>query len=248
MAKKTVKTSKKKAPVKKKKNKKKKENGNFLNKFLFLVIALLGLYIGYDYFVKNKDVNSSISKQTKTIPKKIRKKTVAKKQKKERKKQKRIVKIKDEIKSNDNRLENFHLEVSRKANKYLGMSFKSGGDPEKGKGTDNSHLICSILKKSAEKIGLGFDKYMTMKDIIANSYEVGISDLQNGDLIVLKDGMIGLIYGMENPDSYYLIYASGSQKKVVTVESSSKSFRYYWLKPENKKGYYRLKDEVFTKK
>lgn len=142
--------------------------------------------------------------------------------------------------------DNFQLSISKYCEKYIGLPYQYGADPEKDNATDNSHLFYTILCKAAENSGIKYlGDYCPISDMKKNMVEVFLSELQNGDFIFLKNGHAGMVYGMENKDYFYLIYASESKQEVVSVESSE--LRNYWMKNENKLGYFRLKPELFVK-
>ena len=92
----------------------------------------------------------------------------------------------------------FEREVTQTALKYKGLAFGMGKDPDKDRAADNSHLFYSILKNSAVKAGLKYTgKYMPVKELLKHTHEVHLSDLRNGDLIVLNSGHAALLFGFE---------------------------------------------------
>ncbi|HXK49338.1 MAG TPA: hypothetical protein PKW56_02645 [Clostridiales bacterium] len=139
---------------------------------------------------------------------------------------------------------NFAVSVNKWASKYEGLKFRLGADPDKDRAADNSHLICAIWRNSAAENKMKFKGYMDSKEILKNSSKLKKNDIRNGDLVVLNDGMFGMITDVSSPDSFNVIYASESKNKVV--KSDTQGLSYYWLKPENFKGFYRLNKDILN--
>jgi hypothetical protein len=138
----------------------------------------------------------------------------------------------------------FYRSVNKWASKYKGLKVKSNADPDEDNATDNSHLICSIWEHAANENGRKFKGYISSDKILDHLYSIGKKEFRNGDLIVLKDGMFGMIINYKNSDSYELIYASGEKNKVVIIDV--RTMKNYWLTPEKFKGYYRAEKEVLN--
>jgi hypothetical protein len=132
----------------------------------------------------------------------------------------------------------FERKISEIAGQYIGIRYEFGGNFEKSGAVDNSHLFCLIYAQAAEQSGLVFAEYMTMDTLLKNTVEVERHDLKIGDLMVLINGLAAMIYKFENRDKFYLIYASGRRREVISFNSQNVVFEAYWLK--NLKGYFRL--------
>jgi hypothetical protein len=132
----------------------------------------------------------------------------------------------------------FERKISEIAGQYIGIRYEFGGNFEKSGAVDNSHLFCLIYAQAAEQSGLVFAEYMTMDTLLKNTVEVERHDLKIGDLMVLINGLAAMIYKFENRDKFYLIYASGIRREVISFNSQNVVFEAYWLK--NLKGYFRL--------
>jgi len=138
----------------------------------------------------------------------------------------------------------FYRSVNKWAAKYVELKVKNNTDPDENGTTDNSHLICSIWENAAKENNMKFRGYMPSDKILDGIYKIGINDIREGDLMVLKDGMFGMITDFKNPDNYDLIYASGEKNKVVKIDL--KTMKNYWLKPEKFKGYYRVEKDILN--
>ncbi|MFA6652862.1 MAG: hypothetical protein WCS93_00790 [Candidatus Delongbacteria bacterium] len=138
----------------------------------------------------------------------------------------------------------FAVSVKKWASKYEGLKYRLGADPDKDRAADNSHLICAIWRNSAAENKMKFKGYMDSKEILKNTSKVSKGDIKNGDLVVLNDGMFGMITDLSSPNNFNLIYASESKNKVV--KSDTQGLSYYWLKPENFKGFYRLNKDILN--
>jgi len=136
----------------------------------------------------------------------------------------------------------FEKHISSIADSYIGLPFKMGGDPDKDKSTDNSHLICAIYRNAAKKAGLSFKGYMAMKELLQNTHKVDISRMTNGDLMVLNSGLAALVFGYDGKSNYHLLYVSGKHQKVVAVTKQEAIYKGYWGK--NLKGVFRIDDEL----
>ena len=151
--------------------------------------------------------------------------------------------ISDDTESGSGDIDTFEDQISYYAKKYNGLRFKNGGDPDKDKATDNSHLICKIYQHAAENSGMKFKGYMQMDEIRRNIHKIKSSSLRNGDLLKLKNGMLAMVIDLSSADDFNLIYASDSKNSVVITKYDQ--FKYYWLKPDNFDGFYRLnKDKL----
>ncbi len=138
----------------------------------------------------------------------------------------------------------FFRSVNKWAAKYVDLKVKNNTDPDENGTTDNSHLICSIWENAAKENDMKFKGYITSDKILEGIYKIDRSDLREGDLMVLKDGMFGMVINYNDPENYELIYASGEKNKVVKIDL--KTMRNYWLKPEKFKGYYRAEKDILN--
>ncbi len=142
-----------------------------------------------------------------------------------------------------NEKEIFENKISDIAERYIGVQYQLGGDPEKSTTVDNSHLICLIYDTAAKQAGLKFRGYMPMKELLGNTIKIRQNELKNGDLIVLDDDHAALIYKFENRDKFHMIYASFKRQQVISFNSKNLVFEVYWLK--NLKGFFRLTNNMF---
>lgn len=138
----------------------------------------------------------------------------------------------------------FYRSVNKWAAKYVELKVKNNTDPDENGTTDNSHLICSIWENAAKENNMKFKGYMPSDKILDGVYKIGINDIREGDLMVLKDGMFGMITDFKSSEDYKLIYASGEKNKVVKIDL--KTMKNYWLMPEKFKGYYRAEKEILN--
>jgi len=137
----------------------------------------------------------------------------------------------------------FENRISDIAERYIGLQYKLGGDPEKSATVDNSHLICLIYSKAAKQAGLKFRGYRPMKELLRNTIKIRRDELKNGDLIVIDDDHAALIYKFKNQDKFYMIYASFKRQQVISFNSKNVVFEAYWL--TNLKGFFRLTNNMF---
>jgi len=138
----------------------------------------------------------------------------------------------------------FQKKIPDIAERYIGIQYKLGGDPEKSATVDNSHLICLIYSKAAKQAGLKFRGYRPMKELLRNTIRIRRDELKNGDLIVIDDDHAALIYKLENRDKFYMIYASFKRQQVISFNSKNVVFEAYWL--TNLKGFFRLTENMFV--
>lgn len=128
------------------------------------------------------------------------------------------------------------------AEQFIGMPFKMGGDPSRTGSTDNSSLFFSIYTAAAKKAGMGYRDYLPMRYLLKRTFEIPESKVENGDLIVLKNGLAAMIYKSDPSGRLYLIYASQKRQQVISFNSDNLVYQVYWL--ENLMGFYRLKPEM----
>ncbi len=138
------------------------------------------------------------------------------------------------------------IRISEVARHYIGIPYKFGSDPNEVGAADNSHLLCSIYEQAAEQAGLRFAGYMPMRILMRNIVAVRQDYIRNGDLMVLNDGHAAMIYNVESPENFDLIYASLKRQEVTSFNSRNVVFEAYWLK--NLRGYYRVSEQLFSRR
>ncbi|AQV00226.1 MULTISPECIES: hypothetical protein [Desulfococcus] len=114
------------------------------------------------------------------------------------------------------------------AERYVGMPYAFGADPEHHGAADNSHLICAIYGEAARNAGFAFPGYMPMKMLLARTIRIHPDMVEPGDLMVLKDGHAAMIYHVEDAENFDLIYASLKRGKVVAFNSRNLVYEVYW--------------------
>jgi hypothetical protein len=138
----------------------------------------------------------------------------------------------------------FRQSIPQIAVEFIGIPYKYGGNPQQSGTTDNSHLFFSIYSLAAQKAGLFYKEYLTMKNLLKIIEEIDENDLKNGDLMVLNDGHTAMAYYVENTQKIHFLYSSEKRQQVLSFTSDHIVFHAYWL--ENLKGFYRLPDMMFT--
>ncbi len=138
----------------------------------------------------------------------------------------------------------FRQSIPSIATQFIGIPYKLGGKPPQSGTSDNSNLFFSIYTSAAKKAGLSYNRYLPMRYLLQNFKEVDENDIQNGDLIVLKDDHAAMIYKIEKTGKIYLIYASEKRQQVLSFNSDNIVFQVYWL--ENLKGFFRLSDNMLA--
>lgn len=138
----------------------------------------------------------------------------------------------------------FRQHIPFVAEQFIGMPFKMGGNPSRTGTTDNSSLFFSIYAAAAQKAGLNYREYLPMRYLLKRTDEISESDVENGDLIVLKNGLAAMIYKKEPSGRFYLIYASQKRQQVISFNSDNLVYQVYWL--EHLMGFYRLKPDMLT--
>ena len=128
------------------------------------------------------------------------------------------------------------------AEQYIGMPFKLGGHPKRTGSTDNASLFYAIYTTAAQKAGMTYKAYLPMRYLIKNTNPVDLSDVKNGDLIVLNNDLAAMVFRTEPMGRLHFIYASVKRQQVISFHSENLVYHAYWL--EHLKGFYRLKDEM----
>ena len=136
----------------------------------------------------------------------------------------------------------FRQNIPSIATQFIGIPYKLGGNPRLSGTSDNSYLFFSIYALAAQEAGLSYKGYFTMAHLLQNTLEVDGNDLQNGDLMVLKNNHAAMIYRIGSSGTMYLVYASEKRQEIISFNSDNLVFPVYWL--ENFKGFYRLSDAM----
>lgn len=136
----------------------------------------------------------------------------------------------------------FRQSIPSIANQFISIPYRFGGNPRQSGTSDNSHLFFSIYVLAAKKVGLSYEGYLPMADLLPNTVEIDKDALQNGDLIVLENGLAAMVYMVEESGKLHFIYASKKRQKIFAFTSDNFVFQAYWLK--NLKGFYRLSDSM----
>ena len=136
----------------------------------------------------------------------------------------------------------FREKISPIAEKYIGTPYQLGGHIEQSGTLDNSHLFCLIYFEAAKEAGLHFRGYMPMMVLLKNMVPIPPYQVKNGDLMVLQKGHAAMLYNVNDPHHFDLIYASLKRKQVISFSTNHLAFSAYWL--QHLKGYYRLADRM----
>ena len=241
--------------AKKRAKKKKKASSNSFMDIIFSLLIIGALVYGAYYLFFNKD-SSFFDKAVENIKEKVKEVTETSSDEQEDEdiipsdEDDMNMQFEDEItesistdtESTSGDIDTFEDQILYYAKKYNGIRFKDGGDPDKDKATDNSHLICKIYQHAAENSGMKFKGYMQMDEIRRNIHKIKSSSLRNGDLLKLKNGMLAMVIDSSSGNDFKLIYASGSKNSVVITNYDQ--LKHYWLKSENFAGFYRLNEDV----
>lgn len=140
------------------------------------------------------------------------------------------------------RTDMFRQSIPGIAKAFIGIPYQYGGDPRVTGTTDNSHLFYTIYALAAQKAGMPFSEYLPMNFLLQHLRPVSENEIQNGDLIVLKDNLSAMLYQVDKTGKIYLIYASKKRREVLSFNSDNLVFHVFWL--ENLKGFYRLKESM----
>ncbi|MDA3837894.1 MAG: hypothetical protein PF574_02815 [Candidatus Delongbacteria bacterium] len=233
------------------KKKKKATQSSFGDTIFSLLIIGALLYGGYYFFFRDKD-SSFFEKSVENIKEKVNDLSKSSQEADSDDVAEKIISSEDDdmnmqfadeiTESISGDLDTFEDQIMVYARKYDGLPLREGKDPDKDKATDNSHLICKIYQHAADNSGMYFKGYMQMDEIRKNIHKVKKSSLRNGDLLKLNNGMLAMVIEKNSDTSFKLIYASDSKNAVVVTNYDQ--LKYYWLKPENFDGFYRLNESV----
>jgi len=229
----------------KKRKKKKATSGSFTDTIFSLLIIGALIYGGYYLFKKTDFFSKSVSKITDKVEKVTKSKVDNQENSEEYEdtipsdEDDMNMQFEDEISEGiSGDIDTFEDQILYYAKKYNGLRFKNGGDPDKDKATDNSHLICKIYQHAADNSGMSFKGYMQMDEIRRNIHKISASSIRNGDLLKLNNGMLAMVIDVVSDNNFNLIYASDSKNSVVIAKYDK--LKYYWLKPDNFDGFYRF--------
>lgn len=139
--------------------------------------------------------------------------------------------------------QHFRQDIPAVAEKFIGVPYSFGKGFKESGAVDNSHLFCLIYHEAAARAGLEFQGYMPMKDILENTVRVEREDLKNGDLIVLENDHAAMVYEVESPGMFHMIYSSEKRQQVISFNSRNVAYDAYWF--PNLKGFFRLAEGMF---
>lgn len=138
----------------------------------------------------------------------------------------------------------FREAISDIAERYIGMPYLFGADPDVDGAADNSHLMCAIYREAARAAGLSFPGYMPMRTLLSHTRQIRASDAAPGDLMVLEDGHAAMIYRFGSPIDFDVIYVSFKRGKVISFNSRNLVYEVYWRRYLD--GFYRLDPGLLT--
>ncbi len=130
------------------------------------------------------------------------------------------------------------------AEEFIGMSVESAGGPQQAGKTDNSWLFYSIYTGAATRAGLVYKAFMPVSLLLENTHSIEADDVQNGDLIVLKNNLAAMVYQVDPNRRMHFIYASKKRDAVTVFNSDNIVYHAYWL--ENFKGFFRLNKDLLA--
>lgn len=136
----------------------------------------------------------------------------------------------------------FRQHIPFVAEQFIGIPVKMGGLPARTGTTDNSSLFFSIYASAAKKAGLRYKAWLPMRNLLENTTAVSEADVENGDLIVLTDGLAAMVYKKDPSGRLYMIYASEKRQQVISFHSDNLVYQAYWQ--EHLKGFYRLNQDM----
>ena len=138
----------------------------------------------------------------------------------------------------------FRKNIPAVAGQFIGIPYQFGANPQVSGATDNSYLFFSIYTLAAQKAGLTYHGYLPMQRLLGNCSQVDPDKVQNGDLMVLTNGLAAMIFRVETSGKLHLVYASQKRSQVCSFNSDNLVFQVYWM--ENLKGFYRLSDTMLS--
>ena len=132
--------------------------------------------------------------------------------------------------------------IPSNAEPFIGMPVKLGGRPEQTGSIDNSWLFYSIYSGAARKAGLVYKTFLPMRYLLENTHEIETNKVQNGDLIVLQNGLAAMVFQVDPTGRMHFIYASKKRGQVTAFHSENIVYKAYWL--EHFKGFFRINDDM----
>jgi hypothetical protein len=138
----------------------------------------------------------------------------------------------------------FEEAVSLVARQYIGTPFGFGKSAVESGAVDNSHLFHLIYSEAAQMAGMHYLGYAPMDRLLERTFQISRRDIRAGDLIVLKDGLAAMIYRIESPNLFHMIYVSEKRREVISFNSGNVVYEVYWL--EHLRGFFRLTPFNFT--
>lgn len=136
----------------------------------------------------------------------------------------------------------FRQFIPSTAEQFVGMPVLFGGRPKQTGSTDNSWLFYSIYTGAATRANLTYKTFMPMRQLLDNTHSINADDVQNGDLIVLKNNLAAMVYQVAPNGRLHFIYASKKRGEVTIFNSDNIVYHAYWL--EHFKGFYRINDDL----
>lgn len=133
---------------------------------------------------------------------------------------------------------------------YLGMPYQWGGNPDKTRGADCSHLISAVTRNSLKGTGYRFAPYYLNTVMIKENSlpiprdEVTVGDIVFFDQLKKKGGSYhaGIVTGRRGEEIFFT-HASSS-KGVIETSTDSDSWIHYWR--QRLDSFRRWKDVVFS--
>lgn len=138
----------------------------------------------------------------------------------------------------------FRQNIPPVALQFIGIPYQFGANPQVSGATDNSSLFFSIYTLAAQKAGLTYHGYLPMRRLLEYCSQVDPDKVQNGDLMVLNNGLAAMVFRVETSGKLHLIYASKKRSQVFAFNSDNIVFQVYWM--ENLRGFYRLSDTMLS--
>jgi len=136
----------------------------------------------------------------------------------------------------------FRQHIPFVAKQFIGMPVQLGGVPARTGTTDNSSLFHSIYAAAAKKAGLRYKAWLPMKYLLENTYAIPETHVENGDLILLNNGLAAMIYKKNPSGRLHMIYASEKRQQVTSFHSDNLVYQAYWQ--EHLKGFHRLQPDM----
>ena len=81
-----------------------------------------------------------------------------------------------------------------------------------------------------------------MQYLLENTHEIETNKVQNGDLIVLENGLAAMVFQVDPTGRMHFIYASQKRGQVTAFHSENIVYKAYWL--EHFKGFFRINDDM----